>query len=238
VHALEVGDLGLIARLAEGLERGLDEVRDPAAQRGLLPEQVGLRLFLEGRLDDAGARAAHALAVGQRQVARLAGHVLVHGHQGGHAGPLREEVAHDVAGGLGRDHGHVDVGRRHHLVEVDVEAVGEHQHLALAEPALDRLLVDLALGLVGEEDHHDVAGLRGLVHRHDLEAVLLGARPALRALVEAHDHVLPRVLQVQRVGVALAAVADDGDLLPAEEAQVRVLVVVDLRWHGRHCLLC
>src|SRR5262249_21322488 len=40
-----------------------------------------------------------------------------------------------------------------------------------------------------------------------------------------------RVLEVQRVGVALTAVADDGDLSPPEEREVGVLVVVDLRWH-------
>src|SRR6185295_4354180 len=98
VHALEVGDLGLIARLHQGLEGVLDEVGDAPAQRGLLAEEVGLRLLLEGGLDDAGARAAHALAVGQREVLGLARHVLVHRHQGGHAGSLGEEVAHHVAG--------------------------------------------------------------------------------------------------------------------------------------------
>src|SRR5262249_31784081 len=51
------------------------------------------------------------------------------------------------------------------------------------------------------------------------------------ALVESDDDVLAGVLEVQRVGVPLAPVADDRDLLPAEEREVRVLVVVDLRWH-------
>ncbi len=104
VHALEVRDLGLIAGLHQGLEGGLDEVRDASAQGGLLAEEIGLRLFLERGLDDAGPRAAHALAVGQGQVARLARDVLVDGHQGRHPRALGEEIAHDVAGGLGGDH--------------------------------------------------------------------------------------------------------------------------------------
>src|SRR6185503_10559294 len=94
VHALEVGDLGLIARLDEGLVGRLDQVRDATAEGGLLAEEIGLGLFLERGLDDAGAGAAHPLAVGEGQVARLAGHVLVHRDQRGYAGALGEEVAH------------------------------------------------------------------------------------------------------------------------------------------------
>ena len=74
-------------------------------------------------------------------------------------------------------------------------------------------------------------GRGGLVDGHHLDAVLLGLRPALRSLVEANHDVLARVLQVQRVRVSLASVADDGDLLAAQEAEVRVLIVENL---GRH----
>src|ERR1051325_9944702 len=231
VHALEVRHLGLVAGLDERLERGLDEVRDAAAERRLLAEEVRLRLFLERRLDDPGARAADALAVRERHVTRLARHVLVDGDEGGHAGALREEVAHDVARRLGRDHRDVDVRRRDDLVEVDVEAVGEHQHLALAEALLDLRLEDVPLALVGQQDHHDVGHLRGVRDGRDLQAFLLRAAPALRALVEADHDVLAGVLQVQRVRVALAAVADDGDLLALQQSEVRVLVVIDLRGH-------
>ena len=55
VEALEVGDLGLVAGLDERFEAGLDQLGDAAAEHGLLAEQVGLGLLLEGRLDDAGA---------------------------------------------------------------------------------------------------------------------------------------------------------------------------------------
>src|SRR3989454_10683995 len=41
VHALEVRDLRLVARLDERLEGRLDEVRDSATERRLLPEQIG-----------------------------------------------------------------------------------------------------------------------------------------------------------------------------------------------------
>src|SRR5207248_2437941 len=144
VHALEVRDLRLVAGFDERLEGRLDQVRDAAAERRLLAEEIRLRLFLEGRLDHARARAADAPAVRHRDVARLGG-------------------------------------------------VGDGRHL---------------------------------------QPVLLGLRPGLGALVEADDHVLARVLEVQRVGVALAAIPDDRDLLALEEAEVGVLVVIDLRRHA------
>jgi hypothetical protein len=39
--------------------------------------------------------------------------------------PCQVGGAHGVAGALGGDHDHVQVGARHDLVVVDVEAVGE-----------------------------------------------------------------------------------------------------------------
>ena len=58
VQHLEVGDLRLVAGLGQGLEAVLDELRDAAAEHGLLTEQVGLGLFGEGGLDAAGAQSA------------------------------------------------------------------------------------------------------------------------------------------------------------------------------------
>src|SRR6185503_15159871 len=57
VQALEVGDLGLVAGRHERLEAGLYESGRAAAEHGLLAEEVGDRLFLERRLEHAGAAA-------------------------------------------------------------------------------------------------------------------------------------------------------------------------------------
>src|SRR5207249_5373447 len=64
------------------------------------------------------------------------------------------------------------------------------------------------------------------------QAFLLGARPALGSLVEADDHVLPGIFEVERVRVTLAAIADDRDRLALQQAEVGVLVVVDLGGHS------
>ena len=49
---------------------------------------------------------------------------------------------------------------------------------------------------------------------------------------EADDHATAAVAQVQRVGVALAAVADDRDGLPFERREVGIGVVVHPRRHS------
>ena len=57
VEAFEIGHFWCIARLGQCLETGLDKVRDTTAQNGLFTEQIGLGLFLEVGLDDAGLAA-------------------------------------------------------------------------------------------------------------------------------------------------------------------------------------
>ena len=81
VHTLEVGGFGLVSSLDEGLECTLDQLGDAAAEDGLLSEQVGLGLFLEGGFEDAGAGAADAARVGEAEGFGLAGYVLMDSEQ-------------------------------------------------------------------------------------------------------------------------------------------------------------
>src|SRR5207249_5360237 len=60
-----------------------------------------------------------------------------------------------------------DLFNIHDLVEVNVEAVREHHHLALAESALDLGLEHMALALIGQQDHDHVGHLGRLVHRSE-----------------------------------------------------------------------
>jgi hypothetical protein len=122
--------------------------------------------------------------------------------------------AHGVARALGRDHEDVEVGPRLDQVEVDVEAVGEGQRRALAQVGGEVLAVQLALQLVGRQHHDHVGPGGGLGRALDREAGGLGLLDAARAGPERHRHLgNAAVLQVVGVGVALAAVADDGHLL-------------------------
>ena len=130
VQDFEVGALGLIAGLDQRLVARLDERADAAAKHGLLAEEIGLGLFLEGGLEHPGAGAADALEVAEAERVGLAGRVLMDGDEAGHAAALDEDLADAMAGSLGRGHAHVDAGGGHDGLEVDVEAVGEHEQLA------------------------------------------------------------------------------------------------------------
>ena len=228
VEALEVRDLRLVARLDQRLETGLDQSGGAAAQHGLLAEEVGLGLLGEGGLDDAGAGAADGLGVGQRELERPPGGVLFDGGDAGDAAPLLELAAHQVPGALRGDHAHVDVGRGLDEAVADVEAVAEEEGVAVLEVRRDGLLVDLGLDRVRDQDHDHVGlggRLRGSGH---LQALLLGLSTGLGALVQAHPDVDARVAQGQRVGVALAAEAENRHLAALDDGQVGVVVVEQL----------
>ena len=112
VHRLEVGQLGLVAGLDEGLEGHLDQRGRAAAEDRLLAEQVGLGLLGEGRLEDAGPGAAEGAGVGQDPGAGRPARVAVDGEQRRHAAAGLVDAADEVAGALGGDHPDVDAGRR------------------------------------------------------------------------------------------------------------------------------
>ena len=180
-----------------------------------------------------GAGAADALGPGEGQLPGLAGGVLRDGDQAGDALALLVDAADEVAGAFGGDHEGVHARRRHDLAEVDVEAVAERDGVAALQIGRDVLLEEIALELVIDQDHDDVGLFGGLVHALDDQARLLGLGPGLGAGAQADPHIQPTVVQVERVGVSLGAVADDGELLPLKDAEVGVVVVKNLRWHGQ-----
>jgi hypothetical protein len=109
--------------------------------------------------------------------------------------------------------------------------VAEEQRRTLAQVGMDLVRVDGPLHLVGREDDDEVGLLDRVGDREDTQALGLGLGLGLGALGQADAHVDTGVAQVERVGVALAAVADDGDLAPLDDRQVGVVVVEHLG-HG------
>ncbi len=232
VQHLEVRQLGLVAGLHHHVEAGLDEFLSATAQHGLLAEEVGLGLVLERGLDDARAGAADALGVRQRERLALVLGILVDRDQTRHALAVDELTAHQVTGTLRGHHADGDVGRRLDQVEMDVEAVTEEQRVAVLQIGLDVVLEDLSLGGVGRQQHDDVGPLGHLGRCVHVEPLLGDLRTGLRSVFEADLHLHAGVAQAERVGVALAAVADDADLAALDDRQVRVVVVEHLNWHS------
>jgi hypothetical protein len=92
-------------------------------------------------------------------------------------------------GAFGRDHAHVDVGRRLDHAKADVEAVGKHQRVARLEVGRDILLVDFALDRVGQRHHDHVSFGAGFGGAQHAQPVAFGLRPALAARVETDAHI-------------------------------------------------
>ena len=108
MQAFEVGDFRRVARLDECFKAGADQFRGAAAEHGLFAEQIALGLFLEGGLDDAGAKAADAHRIGQALFERLARGVLMHRHERRNADAIHIQFTDAVSGRLGRDHAYID----------------------------------------------------------------------------------------------------------------------------------
>ena len=122
----------------------------------------------------------------------------------------------------------VDILARLDQVEMDVEAVGEEQQRARLQIRRDLIGVDLALQLVGRQHHDDVGPFGGLGDGHDLEAgaFRLGGRGGAGAQRD-RDFLDAGFLEIERMREALAAVADDGDLLAFDQIDVGVPIVIN-----------
>src|SRR5690606_12453301 len=169
VDALEVGALRLVPSLDQRLEASLHQRRHATAEHGLLAEEVGLGFFLECGLEHAGHQAADATCVGQGLLLGIAAGVLMHRDKARNTDALLEELAHALARGLRRDHRDVDVVRRNDRLEVDREAMGEHERLARRQVRGNALFVDRLLLVVGHEHHDHIGLLSGLFDGGDLQ---------------------------------------------------------------------
>ena len=90
------------------------------------------------------------------------------------------------------------------------------------------VLVDLPHVLVGHEEHDDVGGPCGVGDAAHVEARGFRLRPRCPARPEPDHDLLARLLQVERVRVALAAEADDGDGAAEEAVDIGIAVVEHL----------
>src|SRR5229473_2998112 len=133
MEAFEISDFGLVASFRECLKARFDQFTHTSAQYGLLAKQVGFGLFGESRFQNAGARAAEPFSISEGQRLRRAAGILFDGQQRGRSTAFGENFANTVAGRFWSDHGDVNGGRRLDGAEADVEAVREHQSLALLE---------------------------------------------------------------------------------------------------------
>ena len=140
----------------------------------MFAEEIGFGFLREGGFENAGARGAESLGVGERERLGFAGSVLMNGEKRGRAAAFGEDFADAMAGSLGSDHADVDILRRLNRAKTNVEAVGEHERLAFREMRLDLLAIELRLLRVWRENHDDIGPSGGLGGSVDREAFLFG----------------------------------------------------------------
>ncbi len=133
------------------------------------------------------AAAANAAGVGESELERVTGCVLVNGDEARHAAPF--DIRHEpcVTRALRRDHHDVDGGLRLDEPKMDIEAVGEGDRRTVKDVRGDFRLVDAGLELSGGRLIIIRSAIRPLRDGHDLgsrrpSAFLAVAEPALRAM--------------------------------------------------------
>jgi hypothetical protein len=141
-----------------------------------------------------------------------------------------------VARAFRGDHDAVDVFVQLDESEVHAKAVREKEGFALREIRQDILLVNVRLLHVGKADHHHVCPTHRFSGIEDFKAVLLGDRLGLRAGIKADDDLAAAVLQIERMGMALRTVAEDGERFVFKHAEIGVFVGIDFGGHGREKL--
>ncbi len=103
--------------------------------------------------------------------------------------------------------------------------MSEGECLALGQLVLDGVVVDGALVLVRCQDHDDVCPFGGIRNVLDSEACVLCLGGRLGAVLQRDNNLDAGIAQVQCVGVALGAIANDGYLAALDDRQVCVVVV-------------
>ena len=106
--------------------------------------------------------------------------------------------------------------------------MGEGDRGTVTDVRGDLVAIDVGLQLVRRGDHQEVGPLGGIGHRHDLQAVGLDLLGRRRARTQGDDDVLGAgVLEVERMGPALRAVADDDDLLALDQVEIGITIIIN-----------
>ncbi len=154
--------------------------------------------------------------------------VLVNGYEGRHAGAALKFPANEVAGAFRCDHDDVDIGRRHYLVIVNIEAVRKNEGFALLQSALDLALVKFSLKVVLGKYLYNVGVSGRLCGAHRLEAVFYGKLVIRCPFKLGNDDIYTAVAQILRLGVSLAPITNYSDLAVFKNFKIRIFVVIDL----------
>ena len=143
-----------------------------------------------------------------------------------------------MPGAFRGDQRRIDSFGRKHLAEVHVEAVRAEEQVPLAQVGPDFRPEQVPLNFVGEQNVDDIGALGRLGEREGLEAVAHRQVVVRRSFTLPDNDIAAAVAEVLRLGMSLAAVAENGDRLVLQKCQIGVVVVINFRGHCSHLSLC
>ena len=115
---------------------------------------------------------------------RIAGRVAGDRNETRHAAAALIFRAHRMAGPLRRDHQNIEIAARLDQIEMNVEAMREHQGRALLKIMFEMVAIDVALQLVRGKQHHHIGPFGGIgdgLHLKPNGCRLLGRRGSSRS---------------------------------------------------------
>src|SRR5512143_351085 len=196
MQAFEVGHLGSIPGFDKGLITGHDECCGPAAEHRLLAEEICLRLFTEGGLDDARPAQADSAGISKRHVLGIARRILMDRNEPRYAFTLYILGTYKMAGALGSSHINIHILARHDLAEMDVEPMGESEERTFFYVRFYVLPIHAPLEFIRHEDHDDISHFRSFSDLYNFESCSGGFVPGLAAPPQSDHHVNPAFLEV------------------------------------------
>ncbi len=149
-------------------------------------------------------------------------------HQTGNSLACLIFTSHGMSRSLRRNHGHIHVCGGNNLSEMNIEAMGEHQHISLFQVRFDVLLVHGSLQFIVDQDHNDICLLCSFCRRIYFKALCFCFCPGSGAFIQTDNDVASGLLCVQCVCMSLAAVTDHCDCLAFQQGKVTIFLVKNL----------
>ncbi len=114
--------------------------------------------------------------------------------------------------------------------------MGESQRAARFHPARHIIRPDCRLIFVRRQNHHEIGPFGSLCIGHHREACIFRLLARGRRFPQGDGDILDTAIsQILRMGMALTAIADDGDFLARDQIEIGIGVVID--FHGGSILV-
>jgi len=131
-----------------------------------------------------------------------------------------------MTGTFGRDHEYVDIGRRLNLSKVNVKPVGKGKGRTGTEVGGDLFAVGRGLLFIRDQ-HHDNVGPRSCFRNAgDFEAGGFGFGPGFASSIESDSDIDAAFLQIERMRMTLASIADNSYFAVQHEIPVCILIII------------